>query len=329
MHLDSIGRRQALGLLIGGSAALAAGNAHSQGLPSGTIRMLVGFPAGGGSDVMARVIVEALKKRTGANIVVDNKPGASGLIAGEALKGSPPDGTVIMFAPSAATASQKTTRKTMPFDLETELTPISLSGVTFVAYAVSPSLGVKTLAEYLDWLKKNPTRAHFGTTALGGGPHIVGVRLGQAIGVPLEPIGYKGAAPLVADLTAGHVPAATGGLSDFLQYHRADRLRIIALSSKQRSIAAPELPTMIELGYPSLFYEGWYAFYGPMNMQPEAVAAWNREIVAVLDTAEVKQKLLDIGMEARSSTPSAFADMQKRDIARWTEDLRAINYQPE
>src|SRR5947209_11280620 len=198
-------RRAAL-LATGAAAGTPLLARGESALPDKPLRILVGFPAGGGSDVMARFIAEALKQRTGRNVIIDNKTGASGTIAGEALKNSPPDGTTVCFMPSA-TVVQKLTMASMPFDPQIDIAPITLAGTVQTAFCVSPTLGVSSLKEYVEWLKKNPTRNGFGTTAMGSFTHFFGVMAGQAIGIPLEPVPYRGAAPLVADLQGGHVPA--------------------------------------------------------------------------------------------------------------------------
>src|SRR6187549_848491 len=190
-----INRRSALALAGAALAAPAVARADTA-LPDKTLKILIGFPAGGGSDVMARFIAEALKQRTGRNVIVDNKAGASGTLAGEALKNSAPDGTTICYMPSA-TVVQKLTMAAMPFDPQTDIAPITLAGTVQTAYCVSPTIGVNTLAEYIEWLKKNPTRHNFGTTAMGSFTHFFGVMAGQAIGIPLEPVPYRGAAPLI------------------------------------------------------------------------------------------------------------------------------------
>ncbi|MFT3799810.1 MAG: tripartite tricarboxylate transporter substrate-binding protein [Burkholderiaceae bacterium] len=314
--------------LSGSPSAQAQGDAAGA-LPNVPLRMLVGYPAGGGSDIMARILTDGLKKHGGLNVIVDNKAGASGLIAGEVLKASPTDGSVIMFAPSAATAAQKVSRKTMPYDLENDLRPIGLAGITATAFVISPTIDVHDLRGYFDWLKRNPSKNQFGTTALGSNTHIVPMRLGMAAGSPLEPVGYKGAAPLIADISAGHIPAGGGGITDFLTYHRSNRLRILAVSSRERLTSAPELPTMSESGFPQVVYEGWYAFYAPAKMPTELVMAWNRILSDELNNAETRQRLIEVGLEPRASTPDEFAARQKRDITQWTADLKAINYEPQ
>ncbi len=315
-----------------GAAAAATSlgqGARAQSLPSGTIRMLVGYPAGGGTDVMGRLLAEKLKERTGANVIVENKVGASGTLANEALKNAPADGSVILYAPSAATIAQTATKKVLPYDLEKDLAPITLAGTVSTVFVVSPTLGVKNLQEYVAWLKKNPKKASFGSTAMGSSTHFFGVELGQAIGIPLEPVAYKGAAPLIADLSAGHAPAGCGGLTDFLTHHRGGKLHIIAISAPKRASAAPDLPTISELGHPKLASEGFYGFYGPAKMSPALIAAWNKELRAVLEMPEMKQRLVGLGLEVQTSTPQEFAAYQSKALVSFTASMKAAGFQPE
>jgi tripartite-type tricarboxylate transporter receptor subunit TctC len=323
-------RRQALTLAAGAAAAAALPrSALAQSLPTGTIRMLVGYPAGGGTDVMGRIIAEKLKERLGANVIVENRVGASGALACEALKNAPADGSVIMYAPSAATVAQKVTKKSQPYDLEKDLATIGLTGTVSTVFVVSPTLGVRSLPEYIEWLKKNPRRASFGSTAMGSSTHFFGVEIGQAIGTPLEPVAYKGAAPLIADLSAGHAPAGCGGLTDFLTHHRGDKLRIIAISAPKRATAAPDLPTISELGYPKLASEGFYGFYAPGKMSPALINLWNKELRAVVEAPEMRQRLIGLGLEVQTSTPAEFAARQSRDLVSFAASMKAAGFEPE
>jgi len=312
-----------------GALALAGPSAYAQRLPGGTIRILVGFPAGGGTDVMARYIADKLRERTGANVIVENRAGASGVIAIDALKKAPTDGTVLMYGTAATTVALTVTRKTPGFVLDKDLTPIGLTGLTSTVFVVSPKLGVNTLAEYAAWLKRNPDKPTFGTTALGSNTHFFGVLLGKAIGSPLEAVGYKGAAPLLGDLMAGHVAAGCGGLTDFLTHHQAGKVKIIALSASRRLPFAPDLPTVGELGHPSLGYEGFYGFYGPPGMPPALVDAWSQELKASVESADLKQKLYNTGLDVLTSGPAEFASRQSALVQSFGEMMRKAGYSPE
>lgn len=317
------------------SASLAAlsgivpTQARAQKIPGGTLRILVGFPAGGGTDVMARYIGEKLRERTGANVIVENRAGASGVIAIDALRKAPLDGSVIMYGTAATTVALTVTRKAPGFALDKDLTPIGLTGLTSTVYVLSPKLGLSSLREYNDWLKRNPDKRNFGTTALGSNTHFFGVLLGNAIGSPLEGVGYKGAAPLLADLMGGHISAGCGGLTDFLTHHQAGKVKIIALSASRRLPFAPDLPTVAELGYPSLGYEGFYGFYGPPGMPQGLVDAWSQELKACTESPDLKQKLYNTGLDVMTSGPAEFAARQTALVQSFGEMMRKSGYAPE
>jgi len=321
-----ITRRAALALGGATFAAPAVGRADTA-LPDKTLKILVGFPAGGGTDVMARVIAEALKQRTGRNIIIDNKAGASGTIAGEALKNNPPDGTTICYMPSA-TVVQKLTMASIPFDPQADIAPVTLAGTVQTAFCVSPTLGVNSLKEYIEWLKKNPTRNGFGTTAMGSFTHFFGVMAGQAIGIPLEPVPYRGAAPLVADLQGGHVPAGCGGITDFLEHHRAGKVKVIFTSGQKPTTSAPEIPTVTQLGYPGISILGWYIFFAPPKTPPALIEAWGTELRAVLKLPEIEKKMTEFGLDVETSTPAECSQRMAADFKRWKEILDSIGYKP-
>jgi tripartite-type tricarboxylate transporter receptor subunit TctC len=324
--VTKINRRTALALAGAAVASPAIGRADTA-LPDKTLKLLVGFPAGGGTDVMARVIAEALKQRTGRNVIIDNKGGASGTLAGAELKNGAQDGTTICYMPSA-TVVQKLTMPQMPFDPLTDIAPITLAGTVQTAYCVSPTIGVNTLPEYIDWLKKNPTRQSFGTTAMGSFTHFFGVMTGQAIGIPLEPVPYRGAAPLVADLQGGHVPAGCGGITDFLEHHRAGKVKVIFTSGAKRASAAPDIPTGTELGYPSLNILGWYVFFAPPRTPPALIDAWGGALRAVLKVPEVEKKMTEFGLDVETSTAEQVSQRMAADFKRWKEILDSIGYKP-
>ena len=325
----TIGRRSSLALTGAAIALPVLGRAAAAdtALPDKPLKILVGFPAGGGSDVMARIVAEALKQRTGRNVIIDNKTGASGTIAGEVLKNSAPDGTTVCYMPSA-TVVQKITMSSIPFDPQADLMPVTLAGTVQTAYAVSPTIGVNTLVEYIAWLKANPTRASFGTTAMGSFTHFFGVMAGQAIGIPLEPVPYRGAAPLVADMQGGHIAAGCGGITDFLEQHRAGKVKLIFTSGEKRSAVAQDVPTGVELGYPKLSILGWYVFFAPPRTPPELLGAWHDELKTVLETPEIKRRLTEFGLDVETSTPAEFSRRMTADFVRWQQILNEIGYKP-
>ena len=228
----------------------------------------------------------------------------------------------------SATVVQKLTMASVPFDPQTDIAPITLAGTVQTAFCVSPTLGVNSLKEYIEWLKKNPTRNNFGTTAMGSFTHFFGVMAGQAIGIPLEPVPYRGAAPLVADLQGGHVPAGCGGITDFLEHHRAGKVKVIFTSGQKPTTSAPEIPTVTQLGYPNISILGWYIFFAPPKTPPALIEAWGTELRAVLKLPEIEKKMTEFGLDVETSTPAECSQRMAADFKRWKEILDSIGYKP-
>jgi tripartite-type tricarboxylate transporter receptor subunit TctC len=276
---------------------------------------------------MARYMADKLRERSGANVIVENRAGAGGIIAIDALKKAPTDGSVIMFGTAATTVALTVTRKAPGFALDKDMTPIGLTGLTSTVFVLSPKLGLANLADYTGWLKRNPEKNTFGTTALGSNTHFFGVLLGKAIGQPIDGVGYKGAAPLLSDLMAGHIAAGCGGLTDFLTHHQAGKVKIVALSASRRLPFAPDLPTVGELGHPSLGYEG---FTGSRTRHaPGLVDAWSQELKACTESADLKQKLYNTGLDVMTSRPAEFAARQAALVQSFGEMMRKAGFAPE
>lgn len=311
-------RRALLRAAGAGAAILASPAPVRAALPQGVVRILVGFPPGGGTDVMGRVIAEQLRKRGNLrNLVIENRAGASGTLACEALKHAAPDGTTLLFAPSASTVQPVLTFRRPPFDPRRDFAPITMTGTVQTCFVLAPHLAAPGFAEYVDWVRADGRRGNFGSTALGSSTHFFGLQLAGAFGVELEPVGYRGAAPLIADLVAGHIAAGCGGVSDFLTHHRDGKLRIVLTSGPRRGLTTPEVPTIADLGHPDLASFGFYGFYAPAGTAAAMVAALNAELAAATMEPEVKAQLLAIGLEPEVSTPAALGTVVARDIERW------------
>jgi tripartite-type tricarboxylate transporter receptor subunit TctC len=315
MHLPRRTLLRAVGAAAAGLALLPEARAA---LPQGLVRILVGFPPGGGTDVMGRVIGEMLRKRGNLkNVVIENRAGASGTLACEALKHATPDGTTVLFAPSASTVQPVLTFRKLPWDPRTDFAPITMTGTVQTCFVLAPGLAVENFLDYVAWVKADRRRGSFGSTALGSSTHFFGLQLGGAFGIELEPVGYRGAAPLISDLAAGHIAAGCGGVSDFLTHHKDGKLRIVITSGPQRGITTPEVPTIADLGHPDQASFGFYAFYAPVGTPAPVIAALNAELSAATMEPEVKAQLLTIGLEPEVSTPAELGKILAEDIERW------------
>lgn len=308
--------------LLAAPALLSASGASGQGiLPTRGLRIVIGYPVGGGADEMARVIAAALQRRISRPVTIENRPGAAGAAVGEVLKKAPTDGSVLGFVPTA-TLIGKLTTKSFPFDPQADLLPLTLAGTYPTAFAVSRKIGVSSLAEYGEWLKgASAQEAKFGATSLQSLIHYFGLMLGQTLGRPLEAVYYRGGSPLVADLEQGKIPAGTGGITSFLQHHRGARIRILVTSGAQRSKTAPDIPTVVELGYPGLEMQNWYGFFGPVGLSPEVAAAWERELRATLEARETTELLTQLGLDVETSTGRECAARLAADLVRWQSIL--------
>ncbi|MBX9699692.1 MAG: hypothetical protein K2X74_09655 [Acetobacteraceae bacterium] len=306
-------------LLLAAPALIPAlARAQDSALPQGTVRILVGFPPGGGTDVMGRAIVEALRRRGNfRSIIIENRPGASGTVAAEALKHAAPDGTTIMFAPSASTVQPVWTFRRLPFDPRTDFIGLTLTGTLQTCLVLSPRNPARSIQDYVAWVKADPRRGNFGTTALGANPHFFGLILGEVFGMPMEPVGYRGAAPLIADLTAGHIMSGTGGVTDFMTFHRDEKLRIVLTSGPRRAAAAPEIPCLADLGHADRSSIGFYGFFAPAATPRPLAEALGRELAAATMEPEVRRLLSDLGIEVEVSTPDAFQQFVAREIEHW------------
>jgi tripartite-type tricarboxylate transporter receptor subunit TctC len=318
-------------IVLAAPALLGVSSSHAQGvLPARGVRIVIGYPVGGGTDEMARVIAGSLQRRLSRPVTIENRPSVSGAAVGEILKRAPPDGSVLGFMQTAALIG-RLTDKSFPFDPLTDVLPLTLAGTYPTAFAVSRRLEISSLAEYGKWLQgARPEDARFGTTSLNSLIHLFGLMIGRALHHPLDAVYYKGAAPLVTDLQENKIPAGSGGLTSFLQHHRGSRLRILVTSDKTRSKTAPDVPTAAELGYPSLELQNWYGFFGPAGLSPEVAAAWERELRAVLDSPDVTEQLSQLGLDVETSTGKECAQRLAADLVRWqslldTFGLKATN----
>lgn len=313
-------------VFLAAPAVLGAASARAQGvLPARGVRIIIGYPVGGGTDEMARVIAAALQQRLSRPVTIENRPGAAGAAVGEILKKAPSDGSVLGFIPTATLVGRLTT-KSFPFDPQTDIMPLTLAGTYPTGLAVSRKIEVATLGGYGKWLLDNarPEDRRFGTTSLQSFTHFFGLMIGRALGQPLEAVYFKGASPMVADLEQGKIPAATSGLTSLLQHHRGSRLRILVSSGNQRSKSAPDIPTVVELGYPALELQNWYAFFGPAGLSPEVAAAWERELRGTLDSRNTTELLTQLGLDVETSTGEQCAKRLAADMVRWQSILDTL-----
>jgi tripartite-type tricarboxylate transporter receptor subunit TctC len=290
------------------------------------VRILVGFAAGGTADLMARLVADKMKDTIGQTVVVENRPGAAGRVAADAVKAAPADGSTIMVMPIGPMAVVPHTTKSLSFDPLKDFAAIGLGSTFDFAIAVGPQSGAKTWSDYVAWLKANPGKSSYATSGAGSLPHFFGVQLGQAIGVDMVHVAYKGSAAYANDLIGGQIPAAIDTVADLSELHKAGRVRIVATSGAQRSPVVPEVPTLTELGFRNLETGGWFGFFAHVNTPPATVQALNRHLNQALRHPDVVAKLKSVGMDPATSTPDELQKRLAADHARWGAVVKATGF---
>jgi tripartite-type tricarboxylate transporter receptor subunit TctC len=284
---------------------------------SGTVRVLVGFPPGGATDVVARAIIEKLGPvMNGQVFVIDNKAGAGGQIAAQFLKSAPPDGSTIMLSIDHTQVIIPLTIAAAGYDPVKDFTPLVGVAEYYNVLAVSASIGVKTVAELGAWMKANPTKANYGVPAAGSVPQFIGYVIGQSFGVTMNSVPYKGGAPMVQDLLSGQIPIGVASMTELIEYHRAGKVRILASSGEVRSKSAPDVPTFREAGIQGIDKNPWLAFFGPKGMPEDFVEAFGKGVKTALSQPDLQERLAKMGNEVNPA-PS-------KEVGQWVVDANRV-----
>lgn len=318
---------------LGSAAALGAlplAPAHAQAID--LVKILYGFPPGSAGDTVARRVGEKLagSPYTKHQAYVENRPGAGGRIAVEALKTAPADGSVLTLAPVSALAVYPYIYPKLSYRPE-DVAPVSIGAIMYHGLAIGPAVPaeVKTLKDFLAWAKANPTAATYGTPGAGSMPHLLGALLGLRADVALSHVPYRGTMPSITELLGGQIAAAMNPSGDYLQYVKNGRLRVLATSGRTRSPFLPDVPTFIELGYPDVTSEEWFGFYAPAKTPAERIAIANGAITTALKAPSVIESLAIVGLVAHGSTPEAMGADQQAEYQRWGPLVRQIGFTAE
>ncbi len=320
---------RALCLLIASAALAAAPGAHAQAGSRQPLRVLVPLPPGSTSDVVARLIAEQLGEGGGPPVVVDNRAGASGRIAVEALKASAPDGRTLLLTPVAVPVIIPIVFKDAGFDPAKDLAPVTQVATFEYALAVAADHPPRDLIGFVTWARAHPKQANFGTPGAGSIPHFLGTTLGRAAGIELTHVAYKGVTSLETELLGGQIPAGVSALSDFVPLHRAGKLRILAVASERRSPLVPAVPTFREQGYPSVEAVGWHGVFAPAGTPRAAIDSLSGAIVAALQAPELRRKFAALGIDPTGTTPEQLAAIIAADTARWRALVAASGFSAE
>jgi tripartite-type tricarboxylate transporter receptor subunit TctC len=314
----------AAGLLVSAAGFVPRASAQAVKRP---VHIIVGFPAGGGTDVIARILADRLRGPYAATVLVENKPGAAARLAVEYVKNADPDGSVMLFTPDFPITVYPHSFRSLNYDPLRDFTAVSPAARSMLTYNIGPAVpdSVKTLSDFVAWCKANPGKASYGTTAAGGTPHFVGVMLANEAGVPMTPVHYRGGAPALQDLLGGHVAASVNPISEILPSAKSGTLRVLAVSGARRSSFLPEVPTMTEAGY-NVVVESWLGVFVPAKTPADTVAALSAAIADAVKSPQMAESLAKIGNLPAFQTPAEFAAVVKADVARWAPIVKASGF---
>ncbi|MGQ3116753.1 MAG: Bug family tripartite tricarboxylate transporter substrate binding protein [Hydrogenophaga sp.] len=317
-------KRRHLLQAAGATLALPQLAMAQQAYPARSMRYIVPVAAGGGSDMIARVVTERWGKLLNQNFVVDNQSGGGGVVACQLTARAPADGYTLLQGYVATHGTTPATRR-VSYDAVTDFTPIGMIGATPNVLVVNSSVPVKDIKEFIDYVKRQPGKLSYGSAGQGSLTHLTMELLKQETGMFLLHIPYRGVAPAMNDLLGGQTQAVFPGLAAALPHLRSGRMRALAVTGKQRSPQLKDVPTMEEVGFKGFDAMQWYGVVGPAGMPPDIVRRLNETQVAVLKAPELAEKLAGEAVEPWPMTPEQFGQYIKADVTRWTALAKARN----
>jgi len=302
----------------------AATLAHAQTYPTRTITLVVPYPAGGPTDTIARILAERMKTPLGQAVIVENITGAGGSIGVGRVAAAAPDGYTLSIGHTQTHVFNAATMH-LAYDVVNDFAPVSLIADTPIWIIARKDLPADDLKGFIAWLKESDGKANHGTVGVGGPTDVAGLLFQKATGTKFQTVPYRGGAPLLTDLLAGHVDFAFGQAATYLPYVRNGQLKAYAVLSAKRWWAAPEVPTLDELGVPNIHATFWHGIWVPKRTPPEAITKLNPAIVEVLADPGVQQRFRDLGQEVwpkEGQTPAALAAKQKAEMAHWAPVIK-------
>ena len=313
--------------LIAGSLMVCAAAQGQVASTDGTLRIIVGYPPGGSSDRVARIVGDKLQAKLKMPVVVENKTGAGGRLAAQQVKAMPAGQLQLMLANPAVMVVAPLVFKDNGYDPERDYVPVSQVNSYEFALAVGAAVPVRELSHLVAWLKANPDQANFGVPATGSLPHFFGLMMGEKAKVQAQVVGYRGSAPLLNDVMGGQVPVAFDTLDSVLAQHEAGKLRILAVSGDKRSPLAPTVPTFKEAGL-DLSATGWNTFFAPASMPKDKVELLSKAIVAVMQDPDTQRKFADAKLTPVVSTQAQTKAMLAGYRAQWAPVVQRSGFQP-
>lgn len=319
MRIQSTLRRALLGLAAAACLPLVA---LAQAYPSKPITLLVPFPPGGPTDLVARVLAKKMSEQMGQSIVIDNKPGANGNIAAVAAAKAPADGYTVLYNTSSITLSPAL-YKSLAYDVQRDLVPVALTAVVPLALVVNPGLPVNNVREFIAYAKANPGKLSYGSAGNGNVTHLAAFQLVRHHDIDATHVPYRGSAPADVDLVAGQIQFMTDTINSVMPFVKDKRLKLLAVTTSQRMPLFPDVPTLSETVMPGFEAGAWQGIMVPANTPKVLVQRLNAEINKALQSAEVKEKLALQGAEPLGSTSEEYGAYVKKELARWAAVVKA------
>jgi len=310
-------------------AALAALPFASQAQEGKPIRLLVGFPAGGGTDAIARLLAEALQASLGTTVLVENKPGAGGQIAAQALKAAPPDGTTFFVSHDHTISILPLVMKNPGFDPAKDFVPVAGFATFANALALSGGTPATSLPEYVAWVKKQGGQGSVGIPAPASVPEFLVKLLGEKNGLNLLSVPYRGSAPMIADMLGNQISAGVGSVPDLIVNHQQKKLRIVAVMGQQRQGVLPEVPTFAELGITGFEDLPYYGLFAPAGTPPAVLERFANAVAGVINQPGVKTRLTELGLSVGMMNGAQLGARERAYSAAWARIIKAGGFQPQ
>ncbi|MBY0264943.1 MAG: tripartite tricarboxylate transporter substrate binding protein [Burkholderiales bacterium] len=309
--------------IVGGLALAAIScGAFAQSFPSKPVRILVGFGAGGATDIVARTLAQSLTADWKQNVLVENRAGASGMIAAEMTAKAPADGYTLMITPQTSLAVAPALYGKAPYDTMRDFATITLTGYTPLLMVIHPSFPVKNFKEFIALAKKSKEPITFGSGGVGSSPHMAGELMASQLGIKITHVPYKGENPAIADTMGGQIPIMFGNLPVAVPHVNSGKLRGIANTWSTRSPLAPDVPTVAESGFKDYAIATWFGLLGPANMPADLVGRIQRDTARMFNVPATKEKLTGMGVELILNSPEQFRDYLKGEVARYAKVIK-------
>lgn len=325
-------RRTLMARALRCAGALAAGLALSSAWAQTpkSVRILVGFPAGGGSDVIARLLADKLKDALHAPVLVENRPGAGGQIAAQALKGAPPDGSTLFLSHDHTISILPLVTKNPGYDPQRDFVPVAGVASFVNAFAVSGGTPAQDFTGYVQWVKaQGGGKGAVGIPAPASTPEFLVQRIGKKYQLDLVSAPYRGSAPMVADMLGNQIAAGVGSVQDFMDQHKAGKIRVLAVLGRQRQATMPEVPTFSELGLQGLEDLPYYGLYAPMGTSQGEIQRISEAVSQVLLQPEVRKQLTGLGLAVDYMTPQQLAARERAYTLAWKRIIQESGFQPQ